>query len=206
VHISEGILPSPVWAGSYAIALGVTGLALRRFDERRIPQVAVMTSIFFVASSIPVPIPGPSCHLLLNGLVGVVLGWSAVPAILLALLLQYLLLGEGGLSSLGANTLTMAGGAVAAYYTFRIRQLLPGRAWAGGLSGILATLAALGVSGFLYYGIMVLANPDYRLISLVYLGGFHGLLFLIEPLVTAFVVMFLVRVKPELLRWGESRT
>ncbi len=198
MHISDGILPTPIWAGSYAVALGATGLALRRFDERRIPQVAVMASVFFVASSIAIPLGPASWHLLLNGLVGVVLGWEALPAILLALLLQYLLLGEGGLTSLGANTITMAGGAVTGYYAFRLRRFFSHRRWSFAAFGFLAGLAALLTSGILFYGILFRADPEYQKFSLANLG-LHTPLLIIEPLVTAFAVTFLAKVKPDLL-------
>ena len=55
-----------------------------------------------------------SAHLILNGLLGVVLGWAAFPVIFVALLLQAVLFQFGGFTVLGVNTATMGLGALAA--------------------------------------------------------------------------------------------
>ncbi|MCQ9617578.1 energy-coupling factor ABC transporter permease [Paenalcaligenes niemegkensis] len=52
----------------------------------------------------------------MNGLLGVLLGWSAIPVIVVALILQAALFGFGGFAVLGANVLIMGLPAVAAYY------------------------------------------------------------------------------------------
>ena len=200
MHISDGFLSVQVSAAGYAAALAGAGFACRRFDERRIPQVAVMTSLFFVASSISVPLPLgiTSWHFLLNGLVGMVLGWDAVPAILLSLLLQYLLLGEGGIASLGVNTVTMAGGALVAFHVFRLRRGFKDPVKRDAVFSLLASAAALLTSGILFYSAMALSDPRYRAVTLTSLG-LEAPLLVIEPALTASVVTFLARVKPELL-------
>jgi cobalt/nickel transport system permease protein len=210
VHIHEGILPPHLSLGGYLAAGAAAGLALRGFDERRIPQVAVMASLFFVVSSIPLPLPGAtSLHLLLNGLLGVVLGWPAVPAVLLSLVLQALLLGHGGITAAGVNTVTIGGGAIAAHLLFRLR-LLAQKARPPALEGALGALAAaaaLVVSGALHYAALYYAyraDPRFRSIAGFNLAA-HLPLLVIEPLVTAFAVAFLARVKPELLGPGEGR-
>src|SRR5262245_32690473 len=162
MHISDGILPGWEWGAGLVITGAATGLVLRRFDERRIPQVAVLSSLFFVASSIRVPVGPGSMHLVLNGLLGVVLGWDAILAVLLSLFLQAILLAHGGLTAIGVNTVTMAGGAVAAHYAFRLRRVLgPGErlAWAFGL---LAGAVGLLVSTGLFYLALAPADPAYR--------------------------------------------
>ena len=60
-----------------------------------------------MASSIYIPIPPASVHLILNGLLGVVLGYFAFPAILIGLLFQALVIGHGGLTTLGVNAAMM---------------------------------------------------------------------------------------------------
>src|SRR2546428_452715 len=71
------------------------------YDE--IIRIALLTSAFFVATVIHVSVGPTSVHLVLNGLVGVLLGWRAGLAIPVALFLQAVLLGHGGLYSLGVN-------------------------------------------------------------------------------------------------------
>lgn len=200
MHISDGLLPAPLWVGGFAAAGAASALVLRRLDDRRIPQVAVMASLFFVASSISIPLPGmSSMHLLLNGLVGVVLGLDAVPAVFLALLFQKLLLGHGGLTTLGVNTVTMAGGALAAHSAFRLRRVLPPSVWPDILFGALAGALGVAVSGILFFLVMWLADPGYLPFAQANLG-FHLPLLFVESALTASAVSFLARVKPELLR------
>ena len=58
-----------------------TAVGLKKIDYDRMAQVGLMASTFFVASLVHVPIGPSSVHLILNGLVGLMLGWAAVPAI-----------------------------------------------------------------------------------------------------------------------------
>src|SRR5947209_2681484 len=94
VHISDGVLlPSWEWAGFAAAALLALFGAWNVRDEE-IPRVAVLTAAFFVSSQIHVQVPGgPSTHLLLNGLLGVVLGRRALLAVPVGLFLQAVLFG-----------------------------------------------------------------------------------------------------------------
>ena len=91
-----------------AVTAGMLAVALRNLDYERIPQAAVMAAAFFVASLVQVPLGPASMHLLLNGLMGLVLGWAAVPALLVGLVLQAVFFGYGGLVVLGVNTMNLA--------------------------------------------------------------------------------------------------
>ncbi|MFO7717881.1 MAG: cobalt transporter CbiM, partial [Desulfohalobium sp.] len=120
MHIAEGVLAWPILAGGAGIALGGVALGLHRLDANRIPQTAILAAAFFVASLIHVPVGPGNMHLILNGLMGIVLGWACVPAILVALLLQSILFQFGGLTALGVNTVIMALPAVACGVLFQI--------------------------------------------------------------------------------------
>jgi len=74
---------------------------------------------FFVASLIHIPIGPSSAHLVLNGLVGVLLGWAAFPSIFVGLVLQALVFQFGGLTTLGVNTFAMAMPGVVVYFAFK---------------------------------------------------------------------------------------
>ena len=136
-------------------------------------------------------------HLLLNGLLGVLLGWSAVPVIFVGLLLQAILYGFGGLTVLGVNTATMGLGAVLSWYIFGglLSVLKPlGAKKAAAVSGacgvaIAAVLTALALAftdeGFKASAVMLLAA--------------HLPVMLIEGIVTAVAVSFIARVRPALL-------
>ena len=108
MHISEGILGVPVLAAGTGLAILGTAIGLKKMDYERLPQVAVLSSAFFVASFIHVPLGPAAVHLVLNGLCGLLLGWLAFPAILVGLALQALLFQFGGLTTLGVNTFNLA--------------------------------------------------------------------------------------------------
>lgn len=108
VHLSDGLL-QPSWlAAGFALAAVLAFIGAFRIREEDIPQTAVLAAAFFVASTIHVPVGPTSTHLLLNGLLGVILGRRAALAILVGLTLQALLFGHGGYSTIGVNTCVMA--------------------------------------------------------------------------------------------------
>ena len=85
MHIQEGALSGStegivVLCAGAALAAAGTALGLRKMDYQRVPQVAMLSSAFFVASFIHVPVGPTNVHLVLNGLAGLILGWAAFPA------------------------------------------------------------------------------------------------------------------------------
>jgi cobalt/nickel transport system permease protein len=149
VHISDGVLADPWWIGGFALAGLLALFGAWRIRDEEIPQTALMTAAFFVASLIPVPtFVGSHVHLLLTGLVGVVLGRRAALAIPVGLFLQAALFGHGGLTALGVNSCVMALPAIFAWQLFGLFQRLPWlcRPWFRGvLVGISSLTWTLGV-------------------------------------------------------------
>lgn len=103
VHLSDGVLETPWWVAGWLLAVPIIAWASRRVDDEELPRLGVLSSAFFVASQIHLPLGGVSVHLLLNGLVGVLLRRRAPLAIAVGLFLQALLFGHGGWSTLGLN-------------------------------------------------------------------------------------------------------
>ena len=118
MHISEGVISAPVLLASGALTLAGSAVGLKKLDYDRIAQVGILSAVFFMASLIHVPIGPSSVHLMLNGIVGLLLGWAAFPAILVGLALQAMFFQFGGLTILGVNTLNVAGPAVIAITCF----------------------------------------------------------------------------------------
>jgi cobalt/nickel transport system permease protein len=107
VHISEGVLPPSWLVGGFALAAPLVAAGLWRLADREVPRLALLTAAFFVASLIHVRVGPTSVHLLLNGLVGIILGWRSGLAVAVGLFLQATLIGHGGISALGVNTCVM---------------------------------------------------------------------------------------------------
>jgi cobalt/nickel transport system permease protein len=108
MHIVDGALsPAVALAGGIASAGGIA-IGLRKMTLEKIPAAGMVGATFFVASLVHVPVGPSSVHLIMNGLAGLVLGWSAFPALFIGLLLQAVFFGFGGLTALGVNTLNIA--------------------------------------------------------------------------------------------------
>ncbi|WP_058553940.1 cobalt transporter CbiM [Thiohalocapsa sp. ML1] len=202
-HIPDGVLSAPVLVTGALLSAGLLAVALRRLDYAALPQAAVLAAAFFVSSLISIPLGLSSAHLLLNGLMGLLLGWTAVPALFVALVLQAAFFGYGGVVVLGVNTLNIA--LPALLCAAALRPLL-GRAGpkavfgigaAAGAAGVLLTAAlvalSLGLSGESFW-------PAAKAVLVIYVP-----LALVEALVTGTVLSFLKRVAPEMLPGAEAR-
>jgi cobalt/nickel transport system permease protein len=197
VHISEGVLSAPVLVTGAALTAAGCGIGLKKLDYDRVPQVAILTSAFFVASLIHVPIGLFSVYLVLNGLMGLLLGWPAFPAILIALFLQALLFQFGGITSLGVNTFNMALPAIFCFYLFG--YAVKGKndlismcaAFACGFFGILMASFMVAIS------LVFTGDPFFGIAKVVVIA--HLPVMVIEGLITLFSAGFLRKLKPELL-------
>ncbi len=202
MHIEEPVLAASasgmvVLAGGAVIAAAGTALGLRRLDYERVPQVAMLSAVFFVASLIHVPVGVTSVHLVLNGLMGLVLGWAAFPAILVALFLQVLFFSFGGLTTLGVNTVIMALPAVAVYCLFH-RAVRCRHETAALGAGFLAGAVAIVFAALLQMGAILSVGQSFERLAQVALIA-HLPVAAVEGFVTAGAVLFLRRVRPELL-------
>lgn len=104
MHISEGVLSAPVLLAGWAVTAPAVAAILWRVRQSEIPRIACFSALFFVASFVYLPVGVSSMHLMLSGLVGAFLGSRAILAIFVALFLQGVFFGFGGLSVLGVNT------------------------------------------------------------------------------------------------------
>jgi cobalt/nickel transport system permease protein len=181
-------------AGAVVTAAALS-VALRRLEYEQVPRAAVLAAAFFVASLVKVPVGPASAHLLLNGLMGLMLGWAAVPAVLVGLVLQAAFFGYGGILSLGVNTMNLALPALVCALLFRpLLTRAPGsrQFWLGAAAGALAVvLTGLMVSAALTLSGEGLA-PAARAVLALYLP-----LALVEAAVTGAAASFLGRVAPE---------
>ncbi|NDV00275.1 cobalt transporter CbiM [Pseudoroseicyclus tamaricis] len=196
MHIADGALSGPVLIGGAVLAVAGTAVGLRKLDMETMPVTGVLSATFFVASLVHIPVGATSVHLIMNGLAGLVLGWAAFPALAVALLLQAVFFGFGGLTVLGVNTFNIAAPAVLMHYLCRqgVVNANPRVAalW-GGISGAGAILAttvlvalSLALSGDQFL-------PAARLTFLI-----HIPVMVIEALVSAAAVFLVWRVRPEL--------
>ena len=212
MHIPDGLLPAQVCAAGYAIAVPVTWYSLRKINRQPdpttgIPKAALLTATFFVASSIHIPVPPASVHLVLNGLLGAILGYYAFPAILIGLFFQAVIIGHGGLTTLGVNSVMMGVPALLAYQVFQLRHVFPRRINARVVNGFCAFWAGvvgIAIASIIFFSLIIMTLPSgfdtTTEQSAIYgLSLAHIPLAILEGIFTAMLVLFLMRVKPELL-------
>ncbi len=197
-HIPDGLLSVPVLAGGALVAAVGVAIALRKLDDRAIPRMAILSATFFVASLISVPMGPSSIHLLLGGLMGLVLGVGIFPAVLVALLLQAVLFGFGGLTTLGVNTTNIAlpGAVFGVLLGPLIRQT--DSAWRAGLLAGTGAACCVLATGSLVALSLWLSAPEFAPVARVLLLTYLPLAFA-DGAIAGVAVNFLVRVKPQTL-------
>jgi cobalt/nickel transport system permease protein len=195
MHIAEGILSPEVLATGWIVSSVGTFIGLKKTDYDNIMKFAVLTSAFFVVSLLHIPVGPSNVHLVLPGLIGIVLGWTAFPAILAALFLQALFFQFGGITTLGINCMNMSIPAVMAFYMCRpfIRQ--------GGWKLKVVTFIAGGSGVFtaaMLTALSLAASGDEFIAAAKLLLAAHVPVMIIEAFITMTTTMFLVRVQPEM--------
>jgi cobalt/nickel transport system permease protein len=212
MHISEGILPVNWAALWFLVALPFVAFGLYRLKKLSAgdlsfkPLVGLMAAVVFIISCMPIPVPtaGTCSHPCGTGISGILLG-PAISILIaaVALLIQALFLSHGGLSTWGANIVSMGiVGSCAGYLTFRaLRSVKANMAVAGFMAGLfadwatyLATSAELasgirGDSSFLplFYKILIAFIPTQLPLGIL------------EGAMTAGMVVLLYKKRPDLL-------
>ena len=154
MHIPDGYLSPQTCAVAGAAMVPVWVVSARRVKtkvrQRDVPLMAIGAAFCFLVMMLNVPIPdGTTAHAVGGVLVAVLLGpEAAVIAVSVALAIQALFFGDGGILAFGANCFNMAFVLpVVGYGTYRLlgRRLSltdPKRAWAAGVGGYVGINAA----------------------------------------------------------------
>jgi len=206
MHIVDGALSAPVLISGGLLAVAGVAAGLKRLDSDRVPQVGLLSAAFFVASLIHLPVVGTasSVHLILNGLVGLALGWAAFPALAVALLLQAVFFGFGGLLVLGVNTVNIALPALIVFWLFgrkiRRSELRVAAVW-GAVGGALS----IAITAVMVAGSLALSGDNFLLAAKLVLLS-HIPVALLEGFITGAAVLLISQVKPEFfsVSQGES--
>ena len=200
MHLSEGVLHTPVLLAGVALAGVGVAVGLRRLESERLPLTALFAAAFFVAGTIHVPVGIGSVHLILNGMAGLFLGWAVFPAFLIALLLQVLFFSFGGFAVLGINLCVMALPAVAVHYVLRGYLKPDMGAMAKLITGLGAGIIGVGGAGALASLILALdGGKHYQdLIALLLLS--HLPVFVLDGMISYGVISLLSKMYPSALQ------
>lgn len=150
MHIPDGYLSPSTCVVMYGASVPFWALALRRLkralNTRLIPLLSVIAAFSFVIMMFNVPLPGGTTgHAVGMGVGAVVLGpWASSLAISIAIFIQAVFFGDGGITTFGANCFNMAiVGSLVAYLVYRLAAgraalVSPRRMIAAAVAGYLA--------------------------------------------------------------------
>jgi cobalt/nickel transport system permease protein len=220
MHIPDGYLSPIVSLGAGAVTIPVWAIASHKvksvLNNRTVPLLAIFSAFVFTIMMFNIPVPGgTTAHAVGGTLIAVVLGpWAAVLGVSMALILQALFFGDGGVLAIFINCLNI--GVVlpfVGYYTYRLlagrSPLLSGRrVWAAGIAAFMGITAA-GLLVGLQLGLqpLLFSENGYALYSPYGLGeALPAMLIshvlgasIVEGFVTALGVAYLQKNHPEYL-------
>lgn len=204
-----------------AVMVPIIGVAVKKVQttmkKKQVPLLAVGAAFSFIIMMLNLPIPGgSSAHAVGAVLIAILLGpWAATVAVAVALTIQALIFGDGGIITLGANCFNIAFlMSFSGYYAYRLfkakaeisslRGLVA--AACGGYIGInLAALSTALMFGMQYH---LFQAPDGTPLYFMYplkfavtvMMGEH-LLFAgpVESVFTVLGVLFVAQTYPELI-------
>jgi len=198
MHISEGVLSPAVLIGGAAFTAAGIAVGLKNLEQKDIPALGILSAAFFVATLIHVPVGPVSAHLVLNGMVGLLLGWKAFPVIFVGVALQAFLFQYGGITTLGINTFNMAFPAVICYFLFGWGITLDSRRSVVIITAFCTGFFAVMLSGILV-GFSLYLTGEAFLPAAKLIVAAHLPVMMIEGVLSAACILFLKKIRPELL-------
>ncbi len=221
MHIPDGLLSPIILVILWIITIIVLVFSFYRVktifededSEKIVPYIGVLAATIFAFQFVNYPVPGgTSGHLVGGVLVAVILGpWASLIVLFLVLVVQSLLIGDGGITAIGANTFNMGViGGILGFYIVKLvvkalnkakmskqKKMAIATAIGAYISIVLAALAAaieVGLSGSIPMEIIVPTMVFWYLI--IGIG---------EAVISALIVLYVYKVKPDLITTDKSQ-
>lgn len=207
MHIPDGLLSTEIWAGMWIVSIIILGYSLskvsNRLSDKHIPLMGVLAAFIFSVQMLNIPVAaGTTGHVLGGVLAASFLGAFAASVVMASVfIVQALFFADGGITSLGANMFNMGFiGTIICYYIYKgLRYLIGNNTRKGIIIGL----------GFAAWFSVVLASAATSIElaasgvfplkeSLIAMVGIHSIIGFIEAGVTISVVLFVLRVRPDL--------
>lgn len=214
MHIADGYLSPLTCAVSYGVVVPLWFVAFKKLketlDEQTLPLIASLSALSFIVMMFNIPIPGgTSGHAIGVGIISILFSpWIGFLSLSLVLFIQALLFGDGGLTSLAANSLGM--GFFGAFSASLIYNLTKKYRFSLFLSGWASAVGASVFIGFIlgiqpYLGVDANSNPLYfpfdLEVTIPAIVGTHMAFFgVIEGVFTHFAYKFLTKLEPSFLK------
>jgi cobalt/nickel transport system permease protein len=210
MHIPDGFIPIGQAAVYWIIALVFIALSLRwarrELSEEKVPIVAVLAAAIFAMQAFNLPVGmGTSGHLVGGALAAIVLGspYAAVFILTIVLIIQGVIFGDGGITTMGANIINMGviGGFVGFYGYVGFKAILKNPFVSAGIAAWFACLIpALAASVELW-----LAGTFPLAPGLIAMGTYHAAIGVIEAFITAVAIYLIWHARPD-LDWSENKS
>ncbi len=221
MHIPDGYLGPVTYGTMYAITIPFWAVASWKLNKtlktKQAPYLALGAAFSFVIMMFNIPIiGGTSGHATGATLIAILLGpWAAIISVSVALIIQALLFGDGGITAIGANCFNMAViGGLAGYGIYRLiaagSDIKSRRRW---VAGAIAAYLSLNISALItaiQFGIQPLLeksptgqplySPFPLSVAVPAMALEHLFLFgIVEAVVTALVIKYFQKNDPEML-------
>jgi cobalt/nickel transport system permease protein len=210
MHIANGIVNGPVSAAFGAVAIVGIAIAVARgradLDDRLAPMAGLVSAFIFAVQMLNFPVlPGVSGHLLGGALAAMLVGpWVGALCVGVVLIVQCLVMADGGLTALGLNISNMAllGTAAAYLLIVALMKIVPRTATGLGITAFVASLISVTVAsqGFVLQYFLGGTTDGLSLVGISgTMAGVHLLIGAGEGLITAATVVTVARVRPDLV-------
>ncbi|MCD6640429.1 MAG: energy-coupling factor ABC transporter permease [Nocardioides sp.] len=209
MHVPDGFLDAPTSVATAAVAVVGVGVALvkarNELDDRTAPMAGLVATFVFAAQMVNFPVgAGTSGHLLGGALAAVLVGpWTAILCLAVVVLVQALVMADGGITALGTNVTLLSLTAVAAGWLVfvAVRAVLPRRPASVVPAAAVAAFASVPLTAVVFTllfsvgGIAPVAF-DTLLAAMV---SWHAVIGIGEAVITALVVASVVASRPDLV-------
>ncbi len=212
MHIEDGILQPSWWVSWYAVTVAFVVPGLRQIRQRikdnlyYKPFLAMVGVAVFVISAmhLPVPVTGSCSHPCGTPLAAIVVGpFATVVISVIVLFFQAVFFAHGGITTIGANTISMGlAGGFAGYFCWRLLRNISPVWFAAGIAGFVGDLATYLVAALeLALNVNGGNIPFFKQWMLFFLGyGPTQLpLAILEGIFTAVVLQVMLTRRPDLL-------
>jgi cobalt/nickel transport system permease protein len=209
MHVPDGFIDATTSLATGAVAVAGVTLALRgarrELDDRTAPMAGLVATFVFAGQMMNFPVgAGTSGHLLGGALAAVLAGpWTAVLAITVVLMVQSLLMADGGITALGTNITLMALVAVAVGWLVfvGVRAVLPRRTASVAPAAAVGAFVSVPAAALAFTAIYAVGGTAPVALDTVLTAmlSWHLVIGLGEAVITGLVVASVVAVRPDLV-------
>lgn len=209
MHVPDGFLDAPTSVATAVVAAAGVAVALRgarrELDDRTAPMAGLVATFVFAGQMINFPVAGgTSGHLLGGALAAVLVGpYTGALCISVVLLVQALLMADGGITALGTNvTLMGLVGVVAGWLVFvAARSILPKKVQMIPPAAGIAALLSVPAAALVFTGLFLVGGtaPVEMSTVLTAMLGWHTVIGIGEAVITVLVVGTVVTTRPDLV-------